>query len=36
MSMETVGGMVAITIPFILFAAVLLWAELQTRGLHHH
>jgi hypothetical protein len=35
MSIETVVGMVAIAIPFVLFAAVLLWAELQTRGLNH-
>jgi hypothetical protein len=35
MTLETVIGMVAITIPFILFAAVLVWAEHQTRGLSH-
>ena len=35
MSLETVVGMVAITIPFVLFAVVLAWAELQTRGLSH-
>jgi hypothetical protein len=29
--METVVGMVAVSVPFILFAAVLYWAELQTR-----
>jgi hypothetical protein len=35
MSVETVVGVVAISIPFILFAAVLYWAELQTRSLSH-
>jgi len=35
MSIETVVGMVAITIPFVLFAVVLFWAELQTRDLRH-
>jgi hypothetical protein len=35
MTLETVAGMVAITIPFILFAVVLVWAEHQTRGLSH-
>jgi hypothetical protein len=35
MSIETVVGMVAIAIPFVLFATVLLWAELQTRGRSH-
>lgn len=35
MSVETVVGMVAITIPFVLFAVVLYWAELQTRS-HSH
>lgn len=35
MSIETVVAMVAITIPFIIFAAVLYWAEVQTRG-HSH
>jgi hypothetical protein len=35
MSIETVVGMVAITIPFVLFAVVLAWAELQTRDLGH-
>jgi hypothetical protein len=33
MSIETVVGSVAISVPFILFAVVLFWAELQTRGL---
>jgi hypothetical protein len=27
--------MVAIAIPFVLFATVMLWAELQTRGRSH-
>jgi hypothetical protein len=35
MSIETVVGMVAMTIPFVLFAVVLAWAELQTRALSH-
>jgi hypothetical protein len=35
MSIETVVGIVAVTIPFILFAVVLYWAELQTRGISH-
>jgi|APFre7841882630_1041343.scaffolds.fasta_scaffold356768_1 hypothetical protein len=35
MSIETVVGVVAISIPFVLFAVILYWAELQTRGLHH-
>jgi hypothetical protein len=35
MSIETVIGVVAVTVPFILFAVVLFWAELQTRG-HSH
>jgi hypothetical protein len=35
MSIETVVGMVAITIPFVLFAVALAWAEHQTRGLSH-
>jgi hypothetical protein len=35
MSIETVVGMVAITIPFVLFAVVLAWAEFQTRGLSY-
>jgi hypothetical protein len=35
MGLETVVGIVAITIPFVLFAVVLLWAEHQTRGLSH-
>jgi len=33
MSISTVSAMLAITIPFIAFAAVLFWADLQTRGL---
>jgi hypothetical protein len=33
MSIEAVVGVVAISIPFVLFAVVLYWAELQTRGL---
>jgi hypothetical protein len=32
MPIETIIGVVAITTPFVLFAAVLFWAELQTRG----
>ena len=35
MPIETVVGVVAITIPFVLFAAVLYWAELQSRS-HSH
>ncbi len=35
MSIEAVVGVVAMSIPFILFAVVLYWAELQTRGLKH-
>jgi hypothetical protein len=35
MPIETVVGVVAITIPFVLFAAALFWADLQTRGLGH-
>ena len=35
MSMETVVGIVAISIPFVIFAVVLYWAELQTRS-HSH
>ena len=35
MSIETVVGIVAVTIPFVLFAVVLFWAEAQTRGIHH-
>ena len=35
MSIEAVAGVVAISVPFILFAVVLYWAELQTRGLSH-
>jgi hypothetical protein len=35
MTLQTIAGMVAITIPFILFAAALVWAEHQTRGLSH-
>jgi hypothetical protein len=35
MSIETVIGVVAVTVPFILFAVVLFWAELQTRS-HSH
>lgn len=31
MSMNTLLAVVAITIPFIVFAGVLLWAERQTR-----
>jgi hypothetical protein len=33
MSIEAVVESVAISVPFILFAVVLFWAELQTRGL---
>ena len=33
MSIETIVGMVAITIPFVLFAVALAWAQLQTRDL---
>jgi hypothetical protein len=33
MPIETVVESVAISVPFILFAVVLFWAELQTRGL---
>jgi hypothetical protein len=33
MSTETVAGVVAITFPFVLFAVVLFWAELQTRDI---
>jgi hypothetical protein len=33
MSIGTIGTMVAVTIPFIVFAAALFWADLQTRGL---
>jgi hypothetical protein len=33
MTISTVSAMMAITIPFIAFAAVLLWADHQTRGL---
>ena len=35
MGLETVVGIVAITIPFVLFAVVLLWAEHQTSSLSH-
>jgi hypothetical protein len=31
MPIETIVAMAAITFPFLLFAAVLFWAELQTR-----
>jgi hypothetical protein len=34
MPMETVTAITGVTIPFIIFAAVLFWAELQTRHLH--
>ncbi len=33
MSMSIVSAITAVTIPFIVFAAVLFWADLQTRGL---
>ena len=33
MSTSTVAMMLAVTIPFIVFAAVLFWADLRTRGL---
>jgi F0F1-type ATP synthase assembly protein I len=33
MSIEAIVGSVAICIPFILFAVVLYWGELQTRSL---
>jgi hypothetical protein len=32
MSLETIVGMVAVTVPFVIFAVVLYWAELQTRS----
>jgi hypothetical protein len=35
MSIEAVVVVVAISIPFILFAVVLYWAERQTRSLSH-
>jgi hypothetical protein len=35
MSMETIAATVGITVPFIIFAVVLFWAELQTRS-HSH
>jgi hypothetical protein len=35
MTVEAVVVVVAISIPFILFAAVLYWAEVQTRSLSH-
>jgi hypothetical protein len=35
MSMETIAAMVGITLPFIIFAVVLFWGELQTRS-HNH
>jgi hypothetical protein len=35
MSIETIVGMVAITTPFVLFAVVLYWGELQTRSPRH-
>jgi hypothetical protein len=35
MSIAAVAGVVAISIPFILFAVVLYWGELQTRSLSH-
>jgi hypothetical protein len=33
MSIGAISMMAAITIPFIVFAAVLFWGDLQTRGL---
>lgn len=33
MPIDTAAAMIAVTIPFIVFAAVLFWADLQTRGL---
>lgn len=33
MSIENIAATVAITIPFILFAVVLFWGEVQTRGI---
>jgi hypothetical protein len=33
MSIDTFATVTAITIPFIAFAVVLFWAELQTRSL---
>lgn len=33
MAMTTVLAMIAITVPFVAFAAVLFWAERQTRTL---
>jgi hypothetical protein len=35
MSIEAIVGVIAISIPFVLFAVVLYWAELQTRSLSH-
>jgi hypothetical protein len=36
MSIATAAAIVAITIPFVLFAGALFWAEHQTRGLSHY
>jgi hypothetical protein len=33
MSISTISAMAAVIVPFIVFAAVLFWADLQTRGL---
>jgi hypothetical protein len=33
MSIHIVTAMIAVTVPFVAFAAVLFWADLQTRGL---
>jgi hypothetical protein len=35
MPMETALATIAIMIPFLAFAAVLLWADLRTRHLNH-
>jgi hypothetical protein len=34
MPMESALGVIAILIPFLAFAAVLMWADLWTRHLH--
>jgi hypothetical protein len=35
MPMETALATIAIVIPFLAFAAVLFWGDLQTRHLNH-
>jgi hypothetical protein len=35
MSTGTIAAMIAVTIPFVVFAVMLYWAERQTRRLSH-